>query len=95
MCDIYAASLCRQGILGGAVCLKADRIIYKTNKVSAAPQYRRVEMKYSDIDGIDKGRQFLFPTVTVKKKNGNNYKFVMFNRKQFLNRYQELKNDQQ
>lgn len=52
-------------------------------------------MKYSDIDGIDRGRQFLFPTVTVKKKNGNNYKFVMFNRKQFLNRYQELKQEQQ
>lgn len=74
---------------------ETDRIIYKTNRVSAAPQYRRVEMKYSDIDGIDSGKKFLFPTVTVKKKNGNNYKFVMFNRKKFLNRYQELKHDKQ
>lgn len=51
-------------------------------------------MKYSDIDGIDSGRQFLFPTVTVKKKNGNDYKFIVFNRKQFLNRYKELRQDQ-
>lgn len=87
MNDIYAASLCCQGILGGAVCLKEDRIIYKTNKLSAAPQYRRVEMKFSDIDGINSGRLFLFPTIKVKKKNGNSYKFVVFNRKKFLNRY--------
>lgn len=50
-------------------------------------------MKHSDMDGIDSGRQFLFPTVTVKKKNGKDYKFIVFNRKQFLNRYKELKED--
>lgn len=52
-------------------------------------------MKYSDIDGIDSGKKFLFPTVTVKKKNGNSYQFTLFNRKKFLNRYKELKQDQQ
>ncbi len=36
----------------------------------------------------------LFQTVTVKKKNGNDFKFIVFNRKQFLNRYKELKQDQ-
>ena len=32
----------------------------------------------------------LFQTVTVKKKNGRDCKFIVFNRKQFLNRYKEL-----
>jgi len=91
MRNIFAASLCRQGILGGALCLEEDKMIYKTNKVSVAPQYKRVEMKFADIDGVDSGRMLLFPTVTVRKKNGNDYKFVVFNRKKFLNRYIERK----
>ena len=33
----------------------------------------------------------LFQTVTLKKKNGRDCKFIVFNRKQFLNRYKELK----
>ena len=94
MRDVFAASLCRQGILGGAVCLKEDKMIYKTNKASVAPQYRKVEMKFSDIDGVDSERKLLFPIVTVRKKNGNAYRFIVFNRKKFLNRYTELKNGQ-
>lgn len=73
----------------------ADRIIYRTNRVSAASQCRRVEMRYSDMDGVDSGKKFLFPTVRVKKKNGNSYQFTLFNRKKFLNRYEELKQDRQ
>ena len=52
-------------------------------------------MKDSDIEGTHSGKQFLFPTVTAKKKNGKDCKFIMFNRKQFLNRYKELKEEQQ
>ena len=65
-------------------------MIYKTNKESVSPQYSEEKMKFSDIDGIDRGRELLFPTVTVRKKNGNAYKVLVFNRKKFLNRYAEL-----
>jgi len=90
MRDLSAAGLCGQGILDGAVCLKEDKMIHKTNKESAAPKYRKVKIKDSGIDRADSGKGF-FPTVTVSKKNGNAYRFIVFNRKKFLNRYKELK----
>lgn len=68
-------------------------MIHRKNKVSAASRYKKADMKFSDTDGFESGRALLFPTVTVRKKDGNDYRFIVFNRKKFLNRYMEIKSD--
>lgn len=68
---------------------------YKTKKGSAAPRDKKVDKNFSDIDGAESGRALFFPTVTVRKKDGNDYRFIVFNRKKFLNRYVELKKGRQ
>ena len=70
-------------------------MINKAKKVTAAPRYKKADMKFSDIDGAGSGRALFFPTVTVKKQDGNDYRFIVFNRKKFLNRYVELKKGRQ
>ena len=47
------------------------------------------------INKAKKVTALFFPTVTVKKKDGNDYRFIVFNRKKFLNRYVELKKGRQ
>ncbi|HIT33097.1 MAG TPA: hypothetical protein IAC31_00520 [Candidatus Faecousia intestinigallinarum] len=91
MKDAFAASFFHDGVLGGAIYLKPDKVIYKTNKVTVDEKYRDLEMLYQDIVKIRTGRSLLFPTVTIVLKEGVSYKFIVFEKKKFLDRMDELK----
>ena len=49
MKQYYAASLCRNGVLGGGIAAGEDGITYKTGKVTVPPKLRNLEMKYRNI----------------------------------------------
>lgn len=41
-------------------------------------------MSYADMDGFTVGRLLFLPTVTINMKDSENYKFVVFARKKFI-----------
>lgn len=80
----FNASLCKNGILGGWIVISEGSVTYRTGKVSIPEKYRNLEMRYSDILSITKETFFLMPAVTFKMKNDEEYKFIVFSRKRFL-----------
>lgn len=90
MRDVYNVSLCKNGVLGGLMYIKETEIVFCTNKLTVDEKYRRFHMSFSDIKSITPGTS-KFPTVNVILKNGENYKFLVFSRKKFLSRINELK----
>lgn len=82
----FVVSLVKNGILGGGIVADSEAVTYHTGKVTVPEEYRNLVMKYDEISEAEKGWLFLLPTVLVKMKNGQEYKFaVFFSRKRFIN----------
>lgn len=92
MKDVFIASFFHAGVLGGAIYLQQDRIIYRTNKAQIEPVYRNLNIPYSSIERIETGWALFFPTVTLIVNGGTSYKFIIFHRKKFLSRLHTLRN---
>ena len=81
----FVVSLVKNGILGGGIVADSEAITYHTSKLTVPQEYRHLVMKYEDICGVTKGWLFILPTVTVKMRNGNEYRFaVFFSRKRLI-----------
>ena len=74
----FIVSLVKNGILGGSIVADSETITYRTGKVTVPREYRNLVMKYEDICEVTKGWLFILPTVTVKMRDGNEYKFAVF-----------------
>lgn len=82
----FTVSLVKNGILGGSIIADSEAITYHTGKLTISQEYRHLVIKYEDICEVTKGWLFILPTVTLKMRNGNEYKFVVFfSRKRFVN----------
>ena len=87
----FVVSLVRNGLLGGGIVADTNAITYCTGKVTIPHEYRHLEMKYEDICEVTMGWLFILPTVTVKMRNGNEYKFaIFFNRKRFVDTLRDM-----
>lgn len=86
----FIVSLCKNGILGGGIVADSDAITYHTGKVTVPKEYRNLEMRYQDICGFTVGWLFVLPTVLIKMRDGKEYKFVVFNRKRFVEVLKEM-----
>jgi len=91
MKDAFMASLFHEGVLGGAVYLQSDKVLYRTDKATVEPKYRHLEIPYIGIERLETGWAFCFPTVTFMLKGGSSYKFMIFHRKKFLSRLDALR----
>ena len=91
MDEVFIASLCKNGILGGALYVDKNYIIYRTNKITVPEKYRNLKMPIKDIVEISCGRILFFPTVTISLKHDYKYKFIIFNRKKFISSINELR----
>ena len=79
---IFICSLCRGGIIGGALYLDSQSLTYKTNKLTVDKSYRNLVLPLGEIKGIS-WKPVLFPIATVSLKNGEDYKFMIFNKPRF------------
>lgn len=86
----FAVSLCRNGILGGAIFADDEKLVYKTGKLTVEPRFRNLEMPLTDIAAAENGRLLFLPTVELKMKNGENFKFIVYARKTFLSTLEDL-----
>ena len=85
MKKFFIASLCKNGILGGGITIDSEAIAFRTGKVTIPQKYRHLVMKYKDICEVKIGWLFVLPAVTIKMCNGEEYKFIVFNRGRFVN----------
>ena len=85
MKKFFVVSLVKNGLIGGGISADSEAITYRTGKVTIPQEYRHLVMKYEDICEVTKEWLFVLPTVTIKMRNGNEYKFaIFFNRKRFV-----------
>ena len=87
----FIASLCKNGIIGGAILADDEAITYKTNKLTVPVEVRNLKMRYCDIKNTEAGWLLVFPTVSVEMKNGAVHKFVIFGRMRFMDFINEMR----
>ena len=78
----YIVSFCHYGILGGGMFFEDRALTYRTNKVTVAPEYRVLKMPYYEIESIG-WRTIIFPIATFTMGSGENFSFIIFNKKRF------------
>ena len=78
----FVCSLCHHGILGGGLYLDRQSLTYKTNKLTVDKKYRNLVLPMQEIKGIS-WKWIVFPLATVDMKNGESYKFMIFNKSRF------------
>ena len=82
MKKIFMCSLCHNGILGGALYLDENAVTYKTNKLTVDKAYRNLALPLDAIEELA-WQWIVFPIATFRMKNGEKYKFLMFNKGRF------------
>ena len=84
MKNTFSVSLCKNGILGGWIVIEEDAMTYRTGKVTIPEKYRNLVMRYQDILSVTEGTLLFLPTLTFKMKDDEEYRFVVFSKKRFL-----------
>ncbi len=84
MKQYYIVSLCRDGLLGGGIVADETGMTYHTGKLTVPTTLRCLSMPYTQISGVSTGRLLLLPTVTLYMKYGEEYCFLVFCKKRFL-----------
>ena len=91
MKNAFLCSLCRDGILGGALYLDSRSVTYRTQKLSVRKEYRDPVLPLDELDNIA-WKWIVFPVAVFWMKNGECYKFILFNKRRFqkcLREYRE------
>ena len=81
----FICSLCRGGIIGGALYLDDTALTYKTNKLTVDKTYRSLVLPLAEIRELS-WRWIVFPVATFKMADGKEFKFIIFNKNRF-NKY--------
>jgi len=89
MKNTFVCSLCHNGILGGGLYLNNEAVTYKTNKLTVDNKYRNLVLPIREIKEIT-WQNIIFPVATFHMLNGENYKFIIFNKKGFLDSYENI-----
>ena len=84
----FVCSLCHNGIIGGGLYLDSQSLTYKTSKLTVDKKYRNIVLPLQEIEEIS-WKLILFPLATVSMKNGEQYKFIIFNKPRFEKWFQE------
>lgn len=91
MRQAFLCSLCRNGILGGALYLEPHAVTYRTNKLTVDPRYRNLALPMAQIREIT-WKWILFPVATFHMAGGQEYTFLIFNRSRFTACFEGLRN---
>lgn len=91
MKKLFICSLCHNGILGGTLHLDENSLTYKTNKLTVDKAYRNLVLPLNEITEL-KWTQIIFPVATFRMKNGDEHKFIIFNKSRFTKYFNLINN---
>ena len=80
----------RGGIVGGGIYIDDAAITYKTNKLTVGKEYKNLILPLNKICDLT-WKWIVFPIATVKMTDGEEYKFIIFNKGRFNKYYAEVK----
>ena len=87
----FACSLiCPNGIIGGGLSINDNAIIYNTNKLTVSEKYRNLVMPLDEIRELS-WKRIIFSIAILRMKDGEEYKFIVFNKGRFNKYYNEVK----
>ena len=87
----FICSLSHNGILGGCLYLDKNSLTYKTNKLTVDKKYRNLVLPMKEINEIT-WKWIILPVATLYMKNGEIYKFIIYNKKRFEKCFKEYSN---
>lgn len=87
----FCGSLCYQGLRGGAIFVDNKFVVYKNQTFTLSERYKNIVIPIEENAKAKKGYAIVFPTVTIYLKNNEKYRFVVFNRKKFIECLQQVR----
>ena len=88
----FICSLCRNGIIGGALYLDENSVTYKTNKLTVDRAYRNLVLPLNQIAELT-WKWIVFPVATFHMTSGGKHKVMIFNKRRFQKYYAEVRQD--
>ena len=89
----FVCSLCRNGIIGGGLYIDEQSITYSTQKLAVSPLYRNLVLPMKEIKAIS-WSQMVVPVAAISMKDGECYKFIIYNKSGFEKAYKQYSNHQ-
>ena len=89
MKKMFICSIIHNGILGGALYLDSQSLTFKTGKLTVDKKLRNLSLPIQEINEIS-WKWVVLPIATVHMKNGESYKFIIFNKNRFEKSFQEF-----
>ena len=83
----FVCSLCHKGILGGALYLDDNTLVYRTNKLTVDQKFRQLVLPLREIQNLT-WEQIVFPVATFQMRNGEQYRFLIYNKARFQKSYE-------
>ena len=90
----FVCSLCRNGIIGGGLYIDEQSITYSTQKLTVRPLYRSLVLPMKEIKEIS-WSQMVVPVAAISMKDGECYKFIIYNKSGFEKAYKQYSNHQE
>ena len=87
---VYAASLCKNGLLGGSLYVDDGKIAFRTGKLTFPPRIRNLELHFKNVVGIRKEYILILPVTAISMKNGEEWKFFVLRRNDFVRMAESL-----
>ncbi len=81
----FCCSLCYEGLRGGAIAVTDKGVVYRNDSLTIPERFKKLTVPFENIERAEKSPAAFFPAVTLILKNDERIKFVIFNRKGFLN----------
>lgn len=82
----FYASICANGLHGGAIYLVDNGFSFRCKKITIEDVYKNLYIPYNNIKSISTGNKILFiPTTVIQTIDEKTYRFLIFNRKEFKN----------
>ena len=87
----FACSIiCQGGIVGGGISIDEQSITYSTNKLTVDRKYRNLVLPLDRIRVLS-WNWTVFPVATLYMTSGEQYKFIIFNKKRFNEYFEQVK----
>ena len=88
----FMCSLCRHGILGGAMYLEPESVTYRSEKLTIDPKYRNLVLPMDEIREVT-WKWILFPVATFQMRDGTAHTFLIFNKWRFEKYFREYRRE--
>lgn len=89
MKNTFIASLCHNGILGGALYIEDYTLTFRTNKLTVDEKYRNLVMPIDEIVDL-RWKWIIFPIATFTMASGEEYTFIVFNKSGLMKALDEV-----